>query len=97
MGTCHSFKIIHSPFRRVIHPSKRVIQVCSKYFKALYLYFIKGERKKVISSLKSYIHPSKRVIHSSGRVNGRMNRMVHPSNGEWGRWVRRGSFKYLAK
>jgi hypothetical protein len=38
---------------------------------------LKGE-----SSFQKLIHPSIRVIHPSRRMNGRVNRVNHPSKGE---------------
>ena len=63
-----------SPFLRVIHPSRRVIHP-QGWIRSP---FLKGE-----SSFQKLIHPSRRVIHPSKRVNGRVNRVNHPSKGEW--------------
>ena len=64
-----------SPFLRVIHPYRRVIHP-QGWMRSP---FLKGE-----SSFARLIHPSRRVIHPSKRVNGRVNRVNHPSKGEWG-------------
>ncbi len=67
--------IENSPFKRVIHPYRRMIHP-QRWMRSP---FLKGE-----SSFARLIHPSRRVIHPSKRVNGRVNRVNHPSKGERG-------------